>query len=169
MLEINLTKRIVLKNILFNTRWFGQNRSLSHAPHEAGGRWAPSQSKATGGSFLVDTRTIKGEGWALPSPHISYSRSQETSPTSHVKKRLLRGQRRVILKDVPYPDTFSVKSTLAKTCVHTREDHEIDQTWTVNQVNQNDWPKEKTKEMPHRSNSNCHKDALRDYCTFSPS
>ena len=117
----------------------------------------------------MDTRTIKGEGWALPSPHISYSRSQETSPTSHVKKRLLRGQRRVILKDVPYPDTFSVKSTLAKTCVHTREDHEIDQTLTVNQVNQNDWPKEKTKEMPHRSNSNCHKDALRDYCTFSPS
>ena len=26
---------------------------------------------------------IEGGGWALPRPHISYSPSQETSPTTH--------------------------------------------------------------------------------------
>ena len=57
------------------------------------------QGKAVGNSFPIDqnskmkmetSRTIKGEGWALPRPHISYA---ETALIKHVQKGLLRGQK----------------------------------------------------------------------------
>ena len=44
-------------------------------------------------------------------------------------------------------------------CAHTWEDPEIYQTQTVNQANQNDWPKENRKKTPHISDLNCHEDA----------
>ena len=47
-----------------------------------------------------------------------------------------------------YPDAFSVKSILAKRCVHIWEDTEIYQIGTVNQANHNDWPKEFPPKYP---------------------
>ena len=35
--------------------------------------------------------------------------------------------------------------------------------WTVNQANQNDWPKEAQKKCPHRSYSNCHEGATQQH------
>ena len=63
---------------------------------------------------------IEGGGWALPRPHISYSPSQETSPTTHTWKRLLGDQRGFMSRDIPYSDAFSLKSILTKSCVCTR-------------------------------------------------
>ena len=48
-------------------------------------------------------------------------------------------------RDVLYPYAFSVKSIFAKRCMHTLEDPEIYQIWTVSQANQNDWPKQAWK------------------------
>ena len=42
---------------------------------------------------------------------------------------------------------------------HTRKDPEVNQTWTLNQGNQNDWSKETQKKMLHKGNSNYYKGA----------
>ena len=42
---------------------------------------------------------------------------------------------------------YTVKSILAKGCVLTREDPETYQIGTLNQANQNDWPKENQKKL----------------------
>ena len=49
-----------------------------------------------------------------------------------------------------YPQAFAVESILAKRGirVHTLEDPEIYQTWTVNQAIQKDWPKGTGKNVP---------------------
>ena len=56
-----------------------------------------------------------------------------------------------------YSDAFLVKSILTKRHVCAQGGVLRHQIWTVNQVNHNDWPKENLEEMPHESNSNCHK------------
>ena len=42
---------------------------------------------------------------------------------------------------------------------HTWKDPEIYQIWIVNQANQKKLAKGQPEEMPHKSNSNCHKGA----------
>ena len=61
-----------------------------------------------------------------------------------------------ICQGMYYPDAFSVKSILAKRCVHTWEDPEIYQIGTVNQANHNDWPKEIPPKYPIKVASNSH-------------
>ena len=67
----------------------------------------PLQGKVIGDSSPLDwnsktrkSRTIQGEGWALPTAHISHSQSQETSPTRHEQKRLVGSQTGVMSRDV---------------------------------------------------------------------
>ena len=52
------------------------------------------------------------------------------------------------VSDACYPQASSVELILAKRCLHTWEDPEIYQIWTLNQANQNDWPKETQKKCP---------------------
>ena len=56
------------------------------------------QGKAVGNSFPIDqnskmkmetSRTIKGEGWALPRPHIPHSQSPETFLITHAQRSSL--------------------------------------------------------------------------------
>ena len=44
-----------------------------------------------------------------------------------------------------YPDAFVVRSILAKRCMHTWEDTEINQICTQNQAKKDDWPKKTWK------------------------
>ena len=84
------------------TRWWGKETSFRKLVWGRR-RWGP-QLKAIGDSFPMDensknSRAIKRGGWTLHRPHIFCSRSQETSSTIHVQKRLLGGQRGVMSRD----------------------------------------------------------------------
>ena len=46
------------------------------------------------------------------------------------------------------PRHLCSKTILSKRCVHMWEEPEIDQVWTENQANQNDWPKKTRKKCP---------------------
>ena len=93
-----------------------------------------------------NSRTIKGEGWALPRPHISYV---ETAQTTHVQKGLLRGQKGSYAKGCSLSICFFSETHLGQEiCKHTWKEIARYQIWTVNQANQSDWPKETRKKCP---------------------
>ena len=47
-----------------------------------------------------------------------------------------------------YEQASSVESILTDRCSHTGEKPEIDQIWTQNQANQNNWPEKTPKKCP---------------------
>ena len=115
----------------------------------------PPQGRATGDSLSIDgnskTRTegqLRWVGWDLPRPHISCSRSQKTALTTQVQKGSLEAKGEWC-QGMFYPNAFSVKSILAKRCMHTygrvlRYTNLI----YLNQTNQNVWPNETQKKYP---------------------
>ena len=50
--------------------------------------------------------------------YISFLEFRRPPDDTHPQKRLPGVQRRILSRDVPYPYAFSVKSILAKRCVH---------------------------------------------------
>ena len=127
---------------------------------EAGGRLAP-QGKAIGDSFSVDwnsknSRAIKERDWALLRQHISCSRSQETSPTTHVQKGSLEAKGESC-QGMFCSDAFSVKFNLAKRWMSTHR-RTLRYTKFGLWTRQSWWlAKGNLEETPHKSNSNHHK------------
>ena len=62
---------------------------------------------------------IKGGGWALPRIHISHSPKSGDLPNHTGTERLLVGKSGEQCLEMLYPDTFVVRSILAKRCVCT--------------------------------------------------
>ena len=71
-------------------------------------------------------------------PHVPHSRSPGDLPDYTRAERLLGGQTgrgcHLVVSEVNYPEASSLDSILAKRCVHTREDPEINQKLTQNQA-----------------------------------
>ena len=106
------------------------------------------QGKAIGDSFPVDRNSklrIAGQlrrgGWALPRPHISFLEVMGPPPP-HVRRKGLLEAKGELGQGMFYPDAFAVKSVL------NWEDCELYQIRTVNQANQNDWPRKTQKKYP---------------------
>ena len=132
---------------------------LAPVKAEAGGRLAP-QGRAIGDSFSVDwnsknSRAIKEGDWALLRQHISCSRSQETSPTTHVQKGSLEAKGESC-QGMFCSDAFSVKFNLAKKLMRTHR-RTLRYTKFGLWTRQSWWlAKGNLEEIPHKSNSNCH-------------
>ena len=96
----------------------------------------------------MNSRTIKGGGWALLRPCISGFLSLETppSPTSPAEKGSLEVKEEIMLRDA-LPRCLWGRDVWEDPPT-TWEDPEIYQIWTVNQANQNDWLKETQKRCP---------------------
>ena len=101
-----------------------------------------------------NSRTIKGEGLALPRS-ITFILEVRRSPWPQMHRKAPWGPKGSYVKGCS-TRCLSVKSILVKRCMHTWEDPEIYQIWTVNQANQNDWSKENERNA-HKYDSNCHK------------
>ena len=83
----------------------------------------PPQGKVIRDSFPVDWNSkgrtagqLRRGGWALPGPHIFHSWIQEDLADHTCAEKHLGCQKGVIMF---YLDSFSVKSILAKRCMHT--------------------------------------------------
>lgn len=77
-----------------------------------------------GDSFLMDQNSkmrIAGQLREVGEPQTTFLflNSGDLPDNTQAQKRLLGVQRRVLSHDVPYLDTFSVKSFLAKRCMYT--------------------------------------------------
>lgn len=123
------------------------------------------------------SRAIKGE--TGPCPDHVFSKSQETSPATHVQKRPPWRPVWSYVKWCSLPIRLSVNLCwLRDACVHTWEvDPEIYQIWAMNQANQNDWSKETWKRYPIKviqtrgcDSSDSHPESscvtVHKYCTF---
>ena len=126
-------------------------------PFEAGGRCPLPQGKAIGDSSPANWNSkisIAGQlrEEVRPCPdrrdHVFLILGQDTSLNTHTQKGLPGGQKESDPKWCSAHRLFGGIHLGQETHVHTREDTEIHQIRTLNQANQNDWPKETQKKCP---------------------
>ena len=125
--------------------------------------YPPLQGKAFRDSFTMDWNSkmrtagqLRDEAGPSQTTYFSFLKSGDLHDYT-CTERLLGGQRGVMLKK---PIGFCGRIHVCwEMHAHTWKDPEIYQIWIVNQANQKKLAKGQPEEMPHKSNSNCHKGA----------
>ena len=91
-----------------------------------------------------NSRTIKGRGWV-----IFLTLKVKRPPQPHMYRQAPWRPKESCVKGCSLPICPFSKICLGEEmCVHTWENLEIYQIWTVNQANQHDWPKGTQKKCP---------------------